>query len=189
MNRWKIAFNVLLAAVLIMTVGGWLWLNHILTAEPEETFSVPDREIAESPSLTVTTTREDANSWLQRELDEEETEEFDLYLEDAVYFTSEFSLFGINIPVEVQFQPEVDENGNIWLYEDGFRAGGVDLPAAQVFQLIGDSLDLPEWIEPVPEEAALYMDFAQLDTGDTSIYAEAIDLPNDELRFRITPSD
>ncbi|WP_444685063.1 YpmS family protein [Alkalicoccus luteus] len=189
MNRWKTAFFVLLTGVILVTAGGWLWLNHLLSAEPEETFTVPDRQVAESPSLTVTSTRADANDWLQRELEEEDAEEFDLYLEDAVYFTSEFRLFGINIPVEVQFQPEVDDNGNIWLYEDGFRAGGVDLPAAQVFQLIGDSLDLPEWIEPVPEEAALYMDLAQLDTGDTAIYAEVIDLPDDELRFRITPAD
>lgn len=190
MNSWKAAFFILLTIVILTIAGSWIWINQALQTEDTEPFIPAEREDVDGPSFLVNATSADANAWLQRELEEEEdAEDFDLVLDDAVYFETNISAFGFDIPIEVVFQPEVAENGNIWLREDGFRVGFLELPSDQVFQLIGDDLDLPEWISVAPEESSLYLDLQEIETEEFIIEAEQVDLENDNIEFRITAVD
>lgn len=189
MNIWKTAFFVLLALIIITTAGIWIWVQQALNVEESESFTAPEMQEAEGPSVLVSATREDANAWLQRELEDEQTEDFNLYIEDAVYFETSISAFGLNIPLEVDFQPEVSEDGNIWLREDGFRLGVIELPADQIFQLIGDNIDLPEWISVAPDETSLYLNLRELDTEEFVIEAQTVDLEDNDIEFRITAAE
>ncbi|PTL38948.1 YpmS family protein [Alkalicoccus saliphilus] len=192
MNVWKTAFFGLLGLILVVIAGGWLWVNQSLDSTEEESFVPPDHErtAPEQPEFLVSSTREDANAWLQRELEEEENmDDFDLIIDDAVYFQSEISAFGFDIPVEVRFNPEVAEDGNVWLREDGFQVGFVELPAEQIFNLIGDRLELPEWISVVPEESSLYLDMREMHTEDYIIEAETLDLEENDIQFRIIAAE
>lgn len=190
MNKWKAAFFGLLIIIILAIGGIYIWINQALTVDETESFMPPEREEADGPSFLVNATSADANAWLQRELEEEEdAEDFELVIDDAVYFETNVSAFGFDIPIEVVFQPEVAENGNIWLREDGFRIGFVELPADQVFQLLGDDLDLPDWISVAPEEASLYLDLSDIDTEEFVVEAQSVDLENDNIEFRITAAD
>jgi uncharacterized protein YpmS len=192
MNVWKAAFFGLLGLILVVIAGGWIWINQSLNSSEEESFVPPEHERTAQgqPEFLVSSTREDANAWLQRELEEEENmDDFDLIIDDAVYFQSEISAFGFDIPVEVRFNPEVAEDGNVWLREDGFQVGFVELPAEQIFNLIGDRLELPEWISVVPEESSLYLDMREMDTEDYIIEAETLDLEENDIQFRIIAAE
>ncbi|TVP83979.1 MAG: DUF2140 family protein [Alkalicoccus sp.] len=192
MNVWKTAFFGLLGAILVILAVGWIWINQSLGSTEEESFVPPDYDEAapEQPEFLVSSTREDANAWLQRELEEEENmDDFDLIIDDAVYFQSEISAFGFDIPVEVRFNPEIAEDGNVWLREDGFQVGFVELPAEQIFNLIGDRLELPEWISVVPEESSLYLDMREMDTEGYIIEAETLNLEENDIQFRIIAAE
>ncbi|SDO30139.1 YpmS family protein [Alkalicoccus daliensis] len=187
---WKAAFFILLALVIISIAGLWIWVDQNLTVEETESFTAPEIENVEGPSFLVSATREDANAWLQRELEEEEdADDFILTIDDAVYFETSLTVFGMNIPLEVDFQPEVSEDGNIWLREDGFRLGALELPAAQIFHLIGDNIDLPEWISVAPNESSLYLNLRELETEEFVIEAQSVDLENNDIEFRITAAE
>jgi uncharacterized protein YpmS len=189
MNKWKAAFFVLAGVILLAAAAGWLWINQALQSDTEEVFTAPDRSEVDGPSFIVSSSREDADAWLQRELEEENMEDFELIIDDAVYFQSTITALGLDIPVEVRFNPEVTEDGNIWLREDGFQVGLVELPSARIFTLIGDNVDLPEWISVVGEESSLYMDLRELDTEEYVIQARELDLEENNIEFQITAAE
>ncbi|CAM3943001.1 YpmS family protein [Alkalicoccus chagannorensis] len=188
MNVWKIAFFSLLGLIVLTVAGGWLWLQAQMPDEEAATFEAPEPETVEGPSFLVQASTEDANAWLQRELEEENGEDFDLYLDEQVHFQTSVAAFGIDVPIEIDFEPEMADGGNLWLREDGFRLGFIELPADQVFQLIGDNIDLPDFMTLDAAEASLYIDLREFDTDNYIIQAEDIDLRGEGIELSITAS-
>ncbi|QKS70746.1 YpmS family protein [Paenalkalicoccus suaedae] len=185
MNRWKIAFFSLIALLLLLLIGGGIWINQQLPDASAEPFDRPAVDTVEGPSFTVTTTREDLNSWLQQEL-QGENQEFDITIDEAVYFQTELALFGVSIPVEMTLVPEVTEEGNLWLLEDSFRVASFELPSEQVFALIESTVDLPEWITVAQNERGFYVDIVNGVSEDFQIQVESLDLEQNDIELLIT---
>ncbi|PRO64984.1 YpmS family protein [Alkalicoccus urumqiensis] len=189
MNKWKAAFFILIILMILAAAGVWFALQQAFSpSEEAEPFIPPEAEEADTdsaPSFIVETTPQDADQWLQREL-EGEQDNVSIYIDDFVYVETSIQALGLEVPIEIRFIPEPAEGGNLWLREDGFQAGPLSLPAREVFLLMQDVVELPPWMELVPDEESIYADLEQLDTGNFQIDVEEVNLQEETIRLRMT---
>ncbi|MCR6110231.1 YpmS family protein [Bacillus sp. A301a_S52] len=186
LNKWKIAFFILTATVIlvIMSTVGWLYfgLPNLATND----FAPPKISNKDGASFSVETSREDLNFWLQNELNnEEEAEFYSIYIDDAVYFEATVDAFGITLPIYMVLSPHVTEEGNVELLEESFSVGNISLPSTRVFELIESRTDLPEWISVIPNEQKLYVNVREGISEDVEIKVTSFDLSLNDIRFDI----
>lgn len=185
-NRWKIAFITLITIFLISLAGG---LALLYSLSRDDVFERPHMITSEliGPKFTVTTTKDDLNLWISRELEMEQpgSVPFQLYIDQYVHFKTVIPAFGFNIPVEMTLEPSVTETGNLELYERTFHIGDFSLPSERVFQLVQRTVELPPWILISPEERKFYLNLDAI-SDDIRIEVETFDLQEDILKFILT---
>lgn len=186
MNKWKIAFFVLILALLV----GAVWLVSLISSEPEG-YGLAERAAATSGGeLRVQTTKADfealANKYIQEAV-ENQPIPLELTVDDQIALVSELTVFTLTIPVQMYFDPIVQEDGNIQLKQDKVDIGQLSIPPEQVLKLLRDSIDLPTWMVVSPADESVFIDLGGLPIdGDFDIRAEKIDLENDEIILSVT---
>ncbi|MFC5713566.1 YpmS family protein [Thalassorhabdus alkalitolerans] len=184
-NIWMIAFFLLLSVNIIVIIGGVAAINHYLP-ETEDSKELPERTVEEpgEPVFTLTTTKEQLNYFLYEEL---EDEEFSVEAaEDRLILESSIELLGRSIELEMNFAPEVQENGDLILREDGLRLGILQLPGSEALQVLTSQADLPEWAEIYPEERAIYISLSEIEINDEYVPAiREIDLLENNIEIDI----
>lgn len=186
MNKWKIAFFVLIIALLV----GAVWLVSLISSEPES-YGLAERAAATSGGeLRVQTTKADfealANKYIQEAV-ENQPIPLELTVDDQIALVSELTVFTLTIPVQMYFDPIVQEDGNIQLKQDKVDIGQLSIPPEQVLKLLRDSIDLPTWMVVSPADESVFIDLGGLPIdGDFDIRAEKIDLENDEIILSVT---
>ncbi|WP_280768647.1 YpmS family protein [Salipaludibacillus daqingensis] len=186
-NKWKIAFITLLLSIITLIIFGAVWFTQTFSEPTNEEFPTVTPEASEGASFTITTTKEDLNSWLQQELSKEpDAEMYDLYIDDAVYMETRIEALGLSVPIKMKLTPAVTEEGNLELIEENFQVGNLSLPSERVFQLIGATVDLPEWIYVLSEESKFYVDIREGVSEEVDINIKSFDLENDDIELRMT---
>lgn len=186
-NKWKVSFIMLLSSLVVFLVVGIVWFTQTFSELANEEFTKPSSESRDGASFTITTTKEDLNSWLQQELSkEEDAEMYDLYIDDAVYMETRVEAFGLLIPIEMKLSPHVTEEGNLELVEEHFQVGNFSLPSERVFQLIEATVDLPEWIYVLAEDRKFYVDVREGVSDEIDINIHSFDLENNNIELIIT---
>lgn len=186
MNRWKIAF-ILLILVILIGIG---YFASLLTTE-SEAYLLPVR--AESPDggqLLVQTSKNDfevlANKYLQQAIADQPIP-LDLVVDDQIALISELQVFSLTIPVQMYFEPIVQEDGNIQLKQQQVDIGQLSIPPEQVLKLLRDSVDLPAWMVVSPADESVFIDLAGIPIeGGFDIRARKLDLVNDEIILAVT---
>lgn len=184
-NPWKVAFISLIALLILGLTLGIIWINQIFSSAADESFISPVVENPIGPHFTISTTKEDANNWLQQELSEE-SGNYDLLIDDNVRMETNVQAFGLNVPIQMELAPRVTEDGNLELLEESFRVGGFNLPSNQVFQLIDSNADLPSWIQVVTGEQKFHVNLRNGVSEDVDIEVISFDLENDDIELNIT---
>ncbi|PYZ94111.1 hypothetical protein CR194_00790 [Salipaludibacillus keqinensis] len=186
-NKWKVAFFILLAVIGIVIMSGFIWFYQTFPEPQNEDFSIRETGEQERPSFSISTSREDLNLWLQQELEEEEESDmYDMYIDDAVYLETRLSAFGFEVPLEMKLTPHVTEEGNIELEEEYFQVSNINLPSERVFQMIAANVDLPEWIYVLAEDRKFYVNVREGVSEDIDVRVQSFDLENDDIEFQIT---
>jgi len=186
-NKWKVLFIILLSSLVVFLVVGIVWFTQTFSELANEEFTKPSSESRDGASFTITTSKEDLNSWLQQELSkEEDAEMYDLYIDDAVYMETRVEAFGLLIPIEMKLSPHVTEEGNLELVEEHFQVGNFSLPSERVFQLIEATVELPEWIYVLAEDRKFYVDVREGVSDEMDINIHSFDLENNNIELIIT---
>ncbi|PJK17692.1 hypothetical protein CQS04_02105 [Chryseomicrobium excrementi] len=186
MNKWKIAFFLLILALLV----GVVWFVSLISSEPGG-YGLAERAAATSGGeLRVQTTKADfealANKYIQEAV-ENQPIPLELTVDDQIALVSELTVFTLTIPVQMYFDPIVQEDGNIQLKQDKVDIGQLSIPPEQVLKLLRDSIDLPTWMVVSPGDESVFIDLGGLPIdGDFDIRAEKIDLENDEIILSVT---
>ncbi|UTR09229.1 YpmS family protein [Evansella sp. LMS18] len=185
-NPWKIAFLTLSGMILIFIAALAAYLFSISTGTEDDDFQRPQTEEVEGARFTVSASRDDINYWLERELAESgEGEDYELYLEDLVYFHTEVEALGFNVPVEMELEPVVTDGGNVELISRSFSIAGLGLPSSTVLSLIQGGDDLPDWIHVLPEEGKFYLDLRHGISEEVQIEVHSLNLPEDDIEIQI----
>ncbi len=186
MNKWKIAFFLLL----IIIVGGigafiyWITAPSDYVEEPRET-----EAFASGHVLTVNTTKEDfegiANSFIHKAMGGKPLP-LKLEVDDQIVLTSELTIFSLSLPVKMYFDPYVEEDGNIRMEQSSVEVGNLQIPPETVLKLLRDSVDLPPWmiVKPQDEEVLLQLTSIPVASG-VNVRAKELDLKVDKIILEI----
>lgn len=183
MNKWKIAFLTLLTLV-IVGLGATVALLF-----SGERVPIQPAQQHQGNVVTLQTTGPEfeaiARYYMQDTLTKSPVP-IDFSITDKVNLVSELQIFGVDIPVEMTFDPIVHEDGNISLEQQEMNIGNLSLPPEYVLKLIGQAVEFPDWITVQSTDASIYVDLSRLNIDSGSrVRAKKIDLAANEIQIEL----
>jgi Uncharacterized protein conserved in bacteria len=187
MNRWKIAFFVLLAVLL----GSLLFMFTRVTSHreslPQDATSFVERQ--GEPVLTIRSNKQQINDLIAFSLSEYQKNskvKYNFVLENEALLTGEFKILGFPVTFYLYFDPYVMDNGNVQLKAKSLSVGTLGVPIKEVMKMIQKNKALPEWVEinPKDETVMVRLDQFQMANG-LFIKADKINLVDDEIEVSL----
>lgn len=185
MNKWKIAFFLLI----FILIGSVVALVYWVSTPAEYVEIETTKKYSEGNILTVNSTKENfegiANTFMEKAM-EGKPLPLKLTLEDQVILSSELTIFSYNLPVKMYFEPHVEEDGNIRLEQSSLEVGQLELPPDTVLKLLRDSIDLPSWmiVMPAEEEVLIKLSDIPMSSG-VHVRAKELNLVDDIITLEI----
>lgn len=145
-NGWKWAFFILLAFVL--GVIGYLFIN-IQPVSINEQHTTPLETSEESIELSARMNTQDTeqmiNTYLRAAM-EDDFENYRVALTNQLEIHGDISIVGLDVPFSLYLDPYVTDNGNIQLRGESVELANLSLPVSAVMSLLGNQLDIPDFI-------------------------------------------
>ena len=187
MNKWKIAFFTLAGTVLFAII-----LIVFLATKPVDDVDVTqntESDLAEGNVLVVQTTTKEFESISKNYLKDAAKGSplpIDFTVGDDIQLRSKLTVFYTEIPITMNFEPIVDESGNIILKQTGMNVGLLNIPPETTMKIMRDTVEFPSWITVNPNDAEIYVDLSRVNIASGSrVRAKELDLPNDKILLEI----
>lgn len=180
MNKWKVAFFAL-AGVVVFAIAGLLYLIF----SPAEEVKKPSAKEATGSIVALETTVEEfeaiARHYVGPSLKGSPVP-VDFAMGDEIQLFSTFTIFTIEVPITMNFEPIVEKDGNITLQQTAMNVGNLNIPPSTVLKLLNDSVDFPDFISVNANEAQIYVNLSRLNIANGSrVRAKEIDMKNDKI--------
>ena len=166
-NKWKIAFFTLSGLVLlIVMIVVVLFYKHF--PEVSEDHFIQQSPSADEATFTIQTTKGRLNNLIASRIEQIPSEiPYVVELQaDKVQFRSAFGVLGQQIPITVNFLPEVVDNGDLLLKVETFSLGLLNLPVEQVLQLISSWIDFEDWIVTYPVDRVVEIKVTEMKVNE-----------------------
>jgi len=188
MNKWKIAFFALAGTVLFTIL-----LVVYLATKPVDGVIVAKSSEGESEVkgnvLVVQTTTKELESISKKYLKDAAKGSplpLDFTIGDDIQLRSKLTVFYTEIPITMNFDPIVDDKGNIILKQTGMNVGLLNIPPETTMKIMRDSVEFPSWITVNPNKAEIYIDLSRINIASGSrIRAKELNLPKDKILLEI----
>ncbi|MGE7919827.1 YpmS family protein [Viridibacillus sp. NPDC093762] len=186
MNKWKIAFFFLTALMLSVIIGLSVFITRPATDMPiPETTAMP-----EGSKLSVQTTPADfeaiANKYIQDAM-KAKSIPVHMYINEEVTLVSELSVFGMELPITMKFDPTIDEDGNLILKQTNVEVGMLNIPPSTALKLLNDSVDLPSWMVIRPNKEEVYMGLTEIEVlSGSRMQAKEFNLKEGKIILEVT---
>ena len=186
MNKWKFAFFALAGTLLFAIL-----LVVFLATRPIDGVNLAESSKAESEVkgnvLVVQTTRKELESISKKYLkDAGSPLPLDFTIGDDIQLKSTLKVFYTEIDISMNFDPIVDEKGNIILKQTGMNVGLLNIPPETTMKIMRDTVNFPSWISVNPNKAEIYIDLSRINIASGSrIKAKELDLPKDKILLEI----
>lgn len=183
MNKWKVAFLLLAGAVLLVVVS----ILYLLTSDVEQANRNEPLSI-EGNVLTVETTAKEFEAIAKKYLEasmKTSPVPVELVVDEKIYLYSSLTVFNIEVPIQMDFEPTVS-NGNIILSQEAVHVGKINIQPKAVLKLLEGAVDFPSWITVQPNDEQIYVDLSRINIASGSrVRAKEIDLPNDKIELEV----
>lgn len=190
-NKWRSAFF----GLVLVNLGIILWLLALVFLPTDYTLVNVDRERTNTDAeFTIVSTKDNleqlTNEYLN-ELSSQTIFNYSISLDEYVELTGNIRAFDQVIPITVELEPVVEDNGDLILEQRGISLGKLPLPSNKVLEFVKKNYDLPEWVVVNPEEENIYVALTQMETeSNFQLGVERFNLKSDQLAFRIAvPKD
>ncbi|WP_155591032.1 YpmS family protein [Lysinibacillus cavernae] len=188
MNKWKVAFFALAGTVLFAIL-----LVVFLATRPVDGVDVAKSSAGESESkgnvLVVQTTTKELESISKKYLKDAAKGSplpLDFTIGDDIQLRSTLTAFYTEVPISMNFEPIVDDKGNIILKQTRMNVGLLNIPPETTMKIMRDSVEFPSWITVNPNKAEIYIDLSRINIASGSrVRAKELDLPNDKILLEI----
>ncbi|MGA9287382.1 MAG: YpmS family protein [Anaerobacillus sp.] len=188
-NRWKAAFIILFAAV-ILIFAGMIGFYQYYFPESEIAKLSNERSAEESfeTTFSIQMKKDELNEIINRELEKyskkQENIGYSVNLDELATFQGYVTIFNRKVDFFLKFEPQVQPNGDLLLKEKSFQIGLLALPSDKVLSFIKKQASLPPEITIDSDKGTIYMAVSDLDLkNDMKLKARSFDLPNDEIIF------
>ncbi|ASF41089.1 hypothetical protein CEH05_18750 [Halobacillus halophilus] len=190
-NRWRTSFWLLalLNIIVLLVVLSLVFLPSTYTL-----VNVDKEKQSSDAEFTIVSTKENmeqlANEYL-KELSTQTVFDYSITLDRNVTLTGNIKAFEQVIPIKVELNPIVQENGDLVLEQERISLGQLPLPNKKVLGFVKDNYKLPEWVMVNPNEENIYVAVTQMDTASNfNIRVDRFNLNSNQLAFKISvPQD
>lgn len=187
MNKWKIAFFTLAGTILFAII-----LVVYLATKPVDDVSLTkstESDATEGNVLVVQTTAKEFESISKKYLQDAAKGSplpIDFTVGDDIQLKSKLTVFYTEIPITMNFEPIVDESGNIILKQTEMNVGLLNIPPETTMKIMRDTVEFPSWITVNPNKAEIYVDLSRVNIASGSrVRAKELDLPNNKILLEI----
>jgi uncharacterized protein YpmS len=190
-NKWKAAFFTLLLFILLIPAA----VLFLLFKDPgggSLDRSMLDSDIRDNQKLlSIHTEKEQVEDLLNKEL-RKKAPDVNVYvnLREEAVLNGSFVAFNQELPYQITFEPEVLDNGDLLLKEKDMQVGRFPLPGDEVFTLIKNTIDFPEWVDVYPADESILMRVTEMPTKPGyAVKAEEFDLKKDSIKLGVYTKD
>lgn len=180
MNKWKVAFFMLAGAVVFAVAG----LLYLIFSPVEEVVKPKGNEVTGSVVALETTVEEFeaiARHYVGPSL-KNSPMPVDFAMDEDIQLFSTFTIFTVEVPITMNFEPIVESNGNITLQQTTMNVGKLNIPPSTVLKLLNDSVEFPDWITVNANDAQIYVDLSRINIANGSrVRAKEIDMKHDKI--------
>ncbi|QDP41741.1 YpmS family protein [Radiobacillus deserti] len=185
--NWKRWF-IILASINV----GVLVLLFLLIFIPAQTSDDPpkkqDIEAEAGAELVVRSSKEDLSQLINGYLDKllkNKADDFEVTLDENVVIIGSVEAFQTKIPVTIEMEPVVQENGDLVLKQEKISLGLLPLPRNKILSYIDKGYPTPDWVKIYPKKESIYVAVTEMDIkSNFKVKVESFDLKNDDLRFK-----
>ncbi|MCA0971178.1 YpmS family protein [Halobacillus litoralis] len=190
-NKWRTSFFILA----LVNLGIVIWLLTLIFLPSSYTLVNVDKEKNTSDAeFTIVSTKENleqlTNEYL-RELSSQTIFDYSITLENNVMLTGNIRAFDQEIPIKVELNPVVQDNGDLVLEQERISLGQLPLPNKKVLEFVEDNYNFPEWVIVNPNEETIYVAVTQMDTPNQfDVRVDRFNLNANQLAFKVSvPKD
>ncbi|MDM5317772.1 YpmS family protein [Fictibacillus sp. b24] len=187
-NGWKAAFFALLLLLLIIPAA----IVILLLKDPAGGHldrSMLKSDLRENQKLlSIHTEKEQVEDLLNKEL-RKKAPNVNVYVNlrnDEAVLNGSFVAFKQEIPYQITFTPEVMDNGDLLLKEKDMQVGRFPIPGDEVFTLLKDTIEFPEWVDVYPADESILMRITEMPTKPGyAVKAEEFDLKKNSIKLGV----
>ncbi|MFC4402794.1 YpmS family protein [Gracilibacillus xinjiangensis] len=186
-TNWRRLFIILAAvniAIILAIVIFIMW--------PVASEEYPDKEYIEEAAgaeFTVQSSKDNLSHLVNEYIDKllkDKNDNYAISLDQEVHLMGTIEAFRSEVPVNITFDPVVQENGDIILQSTEMSLGLLRLPKDKILKYVNDKINTPEWVVIDPKEETIYIALTQMDLkSNYKVRVQQFDLKNDQLTFRI----
>ena len=185
-NRWKWAFTVLLAVIVLAT--GTV-INRVTAPAP--TPAVTRKADIGDTSMTVELNRHQVNAlaanYLNRFLRGQQVKYTFIVGQQYATLAGDTKFLGAKIRFALNFIPERQKNGNVLLRAKGLSIGRLNLPVKIVMGYIAKNYNVPKWVKIDAKKKTILLDLNQYSAKRSLKYsAQEINMAQGRFKFLIT---
>ncbi|MGI8313532.1 YpmS family protein [Halobacillus mangrovi] len=186
-NKWRTSFWLLA----LVNIGIIAWLLSLVFLPSSYTLVNVDKEKQSSDAeFTIVSTKKNleqlANEYLG-ELSTQTVFDYSITLDRNVTLTGNIKAFEQTIPIKVELNPVVQENGDLILEQERISLGQLPLPNKKVLEFVKDNYNLPEWVVVNPNEENIYVGVTQMETASNfNVRVDRFNLNSNQLAFKIS---
>ncbi|WP_429955265.1 YpmS family protein [Enterococcus sp. AZ192] len=187
MNRWKIAFLILVGTIIASLA--FIFVRITQVREPNYK-PVPELVAKEgTPVIAIQSNKKQVNALIDFFLSDFQKDSditYKFYLENEAMLNGTFEVLGYPIEFNLYFDPFVMNDGNVQLKAKSLSIGTLGLPIKEILKFVQRDYKLPSWVEVNPDDSTilLRLDQFRMQNG-LFIRAEKINLVDDDIRMNI----
>lgn len=186
-NKWRTSFWILA----LINIGIIAWLLSLVFLPSSYSFvSIDQKKTTSDAEFTIVSTKENLEQLTNEYLSELSTQtvfNYSISLDRNVALTGNIRAFDQEIPIKVELNPVVQENGDIILEQDSISLGKLPLPNKKVLEFVKDNYKFPEWVIVNPNEENIYVAVTQMETANNfNVRVDRFNLNANQLAFKVS---
>src|SRR5699024_995951 len=162
--NWKTFFLLLLTINIIFFVS-----ILVIIFIPDPGADQPEKVYIEEEGgadFTIRSSKEKLNELVNayiNQLPNPSNIKYTINFHEEVLLMGSVDAFSTEVPVNISFEPLVQDNGDIILQASGMSLGLLRLPEDRILQYVNSRVELPNWITINPKEEQIYVALTQMD--------------------------
>ncbi|KKI92429.1 hypothetical protein WQ54_09690 [Bacillus sp. SA1-12] len=186
MKKWKwLFFSLLIINVFFLIVATIM----ALMPSREREYSISQDIWEERELLGIITEKEDLNvlinNYLQKEFNNY-TLNYEIRLTDFVEVYGSIKAFENELDISMDFEPEVQENGDILLKQKSLSVGKLSLPVRTFLKYVNNNYSLPDWVQINAKDESVYIALQELKMkNDLRVKLKKFNLERNDIQFTL----